>query len=674
MKKATLSLLAIGLGWLIQAQVEELPNTGLADADTFRILYEHWRAKAGPGDRPLVIPLSQFGALSRGAGRGAGSVTVNLRAGTVSAQVTGLPAGAWDVYLIDNRPGPGHSTMADAADVAVNVGRLGGALSLPALPASFQPDRAMVVAAGTLPSAGFALAGSASVYERLARGWLRLNETDERGVGMGVELNTLIAKGRGLFRRETFQGNGRTCATCHVEANNFTIDPAFVRGLDASDPLFVNERSAALARDFERGELLRSHGLILANADGFEDLRNKYVMRAVPSLQALGTQSTAPEPVFFADFTANGQENSEPERTGWGNDNLPVREFAVGAIGQHMTRTLGRRAGVDYRLPTDEELDAIAVYMLAIGRGEDFDLRRLRVHLSEAAQGQRLFMDTGAIGEPGHKNCNACHFNGGGTSGFALNGDAPGFSPILDQVARGFNASTGSNVNGLPQSLALGIPRDGGYGRLPLPTMGFGNLGEIPGVGVVPIEEFTSNSVVESADTAPYFHNHAVATLEEAVAFYGTRAYAAVESIGDEMAGPVPVRISSNANDGEVLAISSFLRVLNALENIRSSVSAAERARRARTLDDVREIAGLGLEETNDGLDVLSAGSMERNGEYRLLQARGLLRAARDGWERARRANDRASADGGLVTALNALRAAREMLAEPDTLPASFRR
>jgi hypothetical protein len=41
----------------------------------------------------------------------------------------------------------------------------------------------------------------------------------------------LIEEGRRLFLEETFDGNGRTCGTCHPPTNNFTIDPEFIRTL-----------------------------------------------------------------------------------------------------------------------------------------------------------------------------------------------------------------------------------------------------------------------------------------------------------------------------------------------------------------------------------------------------------------------------------------------------------
>jgi len=38
----------------------------------------------------------------------------------------------------------------------------------------------------------------------------------------------LIARGEDLFFNETFNGNGRTCGTCHPVENNFTLDPGFI--------------------------------------------------------------------------------------------------------------------------------------------------------------------------------------------------------------------------------------------------------------------------------------------------------------------------------------------------------------------------------------------------------------------------------------------------------------
>ena len=77
---------------------------------------------------------------------------------------------------------------------------------------------------------------------------------------------------------ETFDGNGRTCATCHPPTNNFTIDPDFIASLPPDDPLFVAEFNPDLA-ELEDPQLMRQFGLILENLDGFD---RPGVMRGVP--------------------------------------------------------------------------------------------------------------------------------------------------------------------------------------------------------------------------------------------------------------------------------------------------------------------------------------------------------------------------------------------------------
>jgi cytochrome c peroxidase len=77
----------------------------------------------------------------------------------------------------------------------------------------------------------------------------------------------LIERGRQLFFNETFEGNGRTCGTCHPATNNFTIDPAFVRGLPGNDPLFVANPSGPDLNGLEVRQFL-GRSLILENLDG----------------------------------------------------------------------------------------------------------------------------------------------------------------------------------------------------------------------------------------------------------------------------------------------------------------------------------------------------------------------------------------------------------------------
>ena len=76
--------------------------------------------------------------------------------------------------------------------------------------------------------------------------------------------------------------------------------------------------------------------------------------------------------------------------------------------------------------------------------------------------------------------------------------------------------------------------------------------------------------------------------LESAVAFYGTAVPGSPSSIGGPN-GVIFVQISPDPNDPEVQAISAFLRVLNALENIRSSISLVGRAEAMSASDDEHE-------------------------------------------------------------------------------------
>jgi len=151
----------------------------------------------------------------------------------------------------------------------------------------------------------------------------------------------LIARGRALFFNETFGGNGRTCATCHREEDNFALTPGFIATLPPDDPLFVAEFTPALAQNFENPRLMREFGLILENLDGFDSLATRFTMRGVPATRSLRTSVQSPQ----------------GPRTGWSGDGAPadgsLRAFAMGAVIQHFTKTLSRIPGVDFRLPTD---------------------------------------------------------------------------------------------------------------------------------------------------------------------------------------------------------------------------------------------------------------------------------------------------------------------------------
>jgi hypothetical protein len=631
----------------------------------------------------LTLSVSNLRGLSSEAVNAGGRVMVNLATSVVTSTVTGLPsAGSFDLWLVDNRPSPGHTTFAETGDVSVRVGTYSpsaGAHSLSAtlgsaVFATFFPDRAFVVRTGQISPNPFVLTGPSTLFDRLRRRQVHFADDPQGTIGFdptatstrGANFAKLVAAGRQLFLNEKFNGNGRSCGTCHVETNNFTIDPNFIAALPRTDPLFVAETNPLLA-NLEKPDLMRRFGLILVNADGFDPSRG-FVLRSVQNVQALLNSTTPQDPSYFIDFSTNGRNPNPPERLGWGNDGAPLRDLALVAIGQHATKTLNRRRGIDFRVPTDEELDAMAAYQLSLGRQEDFTLTTLELKSTLATRSKALYLDSGNLFEPGHKNCNGCHFNAGGTAGMSFNSATPGF-PKIDGSPAGFNIGASTNVNETPLALSLGLPRDGGFGQIPTIFGSFGNTDDLPPpFGHLELEEFNSPPLVESADTGPFFHNHTVATLEGAVAFYGTTAFK-----NSVFARAVPIDISGDAYDSEVQAIAAFLRNLNALENIRSSMNIAGRGRQMAGDDDARELAGLALAETVDAIKVLSDGALAKSLEPSILTARANLLAAQISLDVARHLPIRPLVNLAIDQALGSLRAARAALANTATLPPSYR-
>lgn len=334
----------------------------------------------------------------------------------------------------------------------------------------------------------------------------------------------LVARGRDLFFNETFAGNGRTCATCHRLEDNFSISPAFIATLPPDDPLFVAETNPDLAENFENPALMRGHGLIVENLDGFDDLATVFNMRGVPHTLALRTSVDSPA----------------GPRLGWSGDGAPgdgsVRSFATGAVIQHFARTSRRIPGKDFRLPTEDELDALEAFQLSLGRQED-PVLPLALSDARAVRGQEIFLDDG------NGKCNLCHRNGGANA--QRGGNDLG------------NANFDTGVEDFPDDRAPVLPPDNGFGA--------------EGDGT-----FNTPPVVEAADTAPFFHNNVVGTIEAAVAFYDSEAFNNSPA-GQVLAARDPNGVGIALSDAEAADVAAFLRVLNALENIRVSLDLTAR-------------------------------------------------------------------------------------------------
>jgi cytochrome c peroxidase len=344
----------------------------------------------------------------------------------------------------------------------------------------------------------------------------------------------LIRKGRDLFINGTFGGNNRTCATCHPEENNFTLDPKFIATLPDDDPLFVHEFDPQLA-ELEDAVLLRKFGLFLENVDGFDQ---PPVFRSVPHTLGLRTSIEHNDPRL----TALGKGHA----LGWSGDGSAdagfIGDFVTGAIIQHYPKTLNRIEGEDFILPTQEEKDAIEAFMLSLGRQKEINLEDMNFKSPLVNLGKDLFFS------PASGPCNTCHDNAGANS-FLAGG-------------KGLNFAIGvEDLPSAPHKLENPeIARDAGLGSDFNPSGGLGD------------DSFNSPPLVEAADTPPFFHNNAVNNIESAVAFYTSDAFRnspAAQALGSD------VQLETT----EVVAIAALLRTINALENIRSSMAVDQKAK-----------------------------------------------------------------------------------------------
>ena len=434
-----------------------------------------------------------------------------------------------------------------------------------------------------------------------------------------------VCVGASLFFREPFGGNGRTCGSCHPAGHNFTIDSDFIATLPPTDLLFIAEQNTALA-GLERPALMRQFGLILENVDGLENPTQKFVMRSVPHCFSLSTSIT-PQAT-----PTDGTTKPPNERTGWAGDGAPnageLRDFQTGAVVQHYTKSLGRIAGTDFVLPTSAELDKIVAFLRTIGRSNELTLTSVALTDAGAESGRLTFIDP-------DKRCNFCHANAGANA-----------------LGNNRNFETGVERLRIASLNGLGIPFDGGFGGQGLANFNFdANHDEINdsfGNG-----GFNTPPLIEAADTGPFFHTNAFATIEDATAFYTTSAFA-------ESAAGGGTAVSLTAT--EIANIGRFLRVLNAAFNCQLALKRVngvipiitEFKNMQRNLQHA--LALLALAEVNDAIAVLSAVSaLNASAQTSLGAARSALMTAATHASHTQRLNAAQSALTSLAAANSAL-------------------
>ncbi|HEY7915066.1 MAG TPA: hypothetical protein VIG62_24370 [Blastocatellia bacterium] len=617
-------------------------STGAGTVESLEANYRTWRAdyeKKG-GDRNMLLPVGAFQGISTEFTNAHGEAVFNLIDGKINLDVKDLPdSEGYDVWLVDNTSGPSNGILPEEGDPMIRVGSLsvrGNEAKLEArLDANtfddFELDLVVITRAGKNPVESRVVIGTVTLFHRLHRSEQRgefgvlkgaeslfkpaakretgllsrilsaISPTAEAQMGPNPNpqgaLEQLIAAGRQSFLNDTFEGNGRTCATCHREDNNFTIDQEFIATLPPNDPLFVAEFNPNLAVGFEQPVLMRKFGLILENVDGFN---NPGVMRGVPHTLALIQNTLTPVAGGL-----DGTTTPPNERTGWGGDGAPgtgtLREFLIGAVTQHYPKTLNRIVGQDFILPTVAQLDAVEAFQKSIGRQADLDLSTLSLKSEVAMKGLEIFNNPGNVLDPNASNegagkCFFCHLNAGAS----------------DFFFPGQNANFNTNVEGLPFQFAdlvpaASVPPDGGFGGSGIsPTGGIGN------------GSFNTPVLVEASDTPPFFHNNTINTIEGAVDFYNSEAFNQPPGFGALIGG---IRLEAV----EVEAVAAFLRIINALENIRSAEDLANRAKATNNATAARELLRLAITELVDAVEVLSCASLHPESQIKMTQAAGLL-------------------------------------------------
>ncbi|HXK20096.1 MAG TPA: hypothetical protein VNG33_19930 [Polyangiaceae bacterium] len=557
-------------------QVAPGPEDGLADA--FNTFLETFTGsdfdalfRIGYGFHP---GLSTEKVKGPGGGVASGQAVLDMNSGKVSATLNNVPSsGGFELWLVKNVAG--GSMAPEATDQMVKVGKFSGTGSTRTLNVSigtdvgFDMDLIVVTRAGKKPTESRIAVGDRTLFEKRL---FRFREGKALDAVTGPVANNiettdpLVARGAQLFFNETFGGNGRTCGTCHRADDSLTIDPAFIAKLPKSDPLFVAETNPALAK-LENPQLLRSRALILENVDGFDDPTHKFVMRGVPHTLSLGLTNgiNAAGNGFF------GFGGPPDHRLGWSGDGGPGRstlhEFTFGAIIQHFTKTLARKPGVDFRVPTEEELDALEAFQLFTGRQKNTDFSQTFPTDPRALNGQNLFFQTG---------CTGCHSD---LFGFPDGGS-------------NFDTGVANFLNDLPLDDGFLSPGDGTFNVPPL---------------------------TEAADTPPFFHNNAVNTIEDAVGFYFSPAF---------QNSPNSFFIFNQLDSEQQGDMAAFLRVVNSAANIdqvRKRVQYIKDVRSAGNTD----LLNIAIADTRDALVDLSAKNLNMSVQKQLTTAQAQLKSAK---------------------------------------------
>jgi cytochrome c peroxidase len=411
-----------------------------------------------------------------------------------------------------------------------------------------------------------------------------------------------IIRGANLFEHETFDGNDRTCATCHVGQDGFALSIERVQAewaLDPSAPLFRAPDSDSL--DGASYDMLREDGLVRVHVTLAPNVR---VLDPVDGVN-VQIRPDGRYIVAMRRATPSSVNSALTQHLMWdGREGASLSHQAGSAISEHA----GGRA------PTQDEADAIAVFQRTLFSspqlaryaytGIDPTLPRGR---TASERRGRAFFESGPLsGSAGtHGLCATCH---SGPMLNRTNAFNPGDPPDL---AFSGNRTSEFNSAGLPThtyeiTAAADIVNDNplvgppGVVLWPAGTV-FHTTTPDPGALVVdtdpsdgdddpsnPCISVTACFVVPGTaivfhriptlwgirHTAPYFHDNSAATLEDAAAhyvdFFGpTRASMLAQADAMEAIGQIEIAAALRdqaaalvITEQDVLDIAAFMRLL----------------------------------------------------------------------------------------------------------------
>jgi len=395
--------------------------------------------------------------------------------------------------------------------------------------------------------------------------------------------NNQVFLGNLLFDLPAAGGNGRACATCHIDDDNFVLTPEYIASLPSTDPLFkridaddpnaINPTYNHLREGLIRVvlplannlDVIDANGNVITNAD-----RTISVWRGVPTIE--NTALTAP-------YQYDGRAPT-------------FREQAAGALQAHAqvpfkypNNVLDLFGKFEETIFSSNKIRNVAKQLNAGNQPVNPDLTGHFPPGSDEAAGQALFAQACALCHGGARGnqvtSQAAHdqtffaINPDGTPVFDQNGPVllgthqddvfmnigtsvfsyltqPGTGPVLG-LPGPFTAFT--YIDQFPDHNTLDLP----HYRIrfytdasrttkvvdlpPLPTQGLSPSFAPQAYSVDPgrciisgdpadYESFKAPQLRGLANTAPYFHDGSMKTLEDVVEFYSARVFVFVPAAG----------------------------------------------------------------------------------------------------------------------------------------------